>query len=134
MLAAVFWAWSAHSRAWELESRRDSTRAGIPALEEAADRVASRCGLPPFSDRESLRTFPMKIGRYSTRRETECGESVTRARADLIEAYLELDRLRPRILEAREAAGPTLPLALALAVLLAAWLWFSEIRHRRAAK
>lgn len=130
-LTSVWWAWGAYSRAWELESLRESARGRIPALEEAADQVASQCGLAPFSDRESLKTFPMEIGRYPTRRERECGEKVTKARADLIETYLELDRLRPLIVKARAGTEPTIPVVLLLGALLGIWLWFSEIRHRR---
>lgn len=134
VIIAVFWAWSAYSRVWDLEARLDAARGRIPALEEAADRVASRCGLPPFSGKEALRSFPMKIGRYPTARERECGEKVTRARADLIETYLEMDRLRPRIAEARDATGPVIPAALTLGALLGGWVWLSEIRPRRGAR
>lgn len=130
-VASAWWAWSNLSALRSLEREMQAAREEIPALEVAADAVADECGLPPFSDPESLKRFPMEIGRFPSRREMECGNRVTKARSDLIENYLEIDRLRPRIEEAGEAISPSVPIAVALAAGFVVWIWFGEIRHRR---
>lgn len=131
LLAACGWAWSSHAEVRRLEAGREAALGRIPAEEADADAVARECGLRRFSDPESLKRFPMKISRFPSREEARCGEEVTRTRSALIETYLELDRLRPVLEKARATASPSIPTALALAAVLAVWLWISELRHRK---
>ncbi len=130
-LASVWWSWSTLSRLRGLEGELKAAGEAIPTLEAAADQVAGDCGLAPFSDPESLRRFPMEVGRFPSRRRMECANRVTKARSDLIETYLEMDRLRPRIEEARDGILPGLPFAILVVVGFATWIYLGEIRPRR---
>ncbi|HXI02670.1 MAG TPA: hypothetical protein VNI57_05785 [Candidatus Saccharimonadales bacterium] len=131
ILASSWWAWSGSARLGSLEAALREAGDRIPVLEKAANDVASDCGIEPFSDPESLRRFPMKVGPRATRRETECARRVTKARSDLIETYLAMDRLRPLVSDAREAASPRGPAAGVVLLAAGAWLYASEIRPRR---
>jgi hypothetical protein len=131
LVASTSWAWLSHSRVTELEVHRQVATGRIPGLERIADGVAAECGIPRFSDERSLERFPVKVGLHPTRREAECAAKVSAARSNLIETYLELERLKPLRGKAEAAAAPSIPVALSVAAGAAVWLWASELRHRR---
>ncbi len=131
-LTSVWWIWSSFTHLRRLEGEMKEAGESLPALEAAADQVAADCGLALFSSPESLRRFPMEVGRFPSRREMECANRVTKTRSDLIETYLEMDRLRPRLEEARDALSPSVPISVILVVGFLAWIYLGEIRPRRA--
>jgi len=100
---AVWWAAAGLSRAARAAEAVAAAEADLRRKVVEADAVAADCGLARFSDEASLESFPMRIPSFPTKREMECANRVSRARAALIEEHLDLEKLRPEAAEARRS-------------------------------
>lgn len=134
---AVIACWSAvgaWSRARELAEELEVARNSLDQHLLAADRIASECGLEPFSDEESLERFPVTLPPFPTRSEMECARRVGVARSDLIEDHLKIDRTGPLLVETRDASRTRAILAGGMALVWALGIYITEIHPRRRAR
>ena len=118
-------AWQARSG----EASRAAAAARADAEEDrvAADGVAAECGLPAFSDEVSLRTFPMRVPPFPTKRESACLRKVTDARGNLINARLDLERAAPIAEVSAGVARRRLAVAGVLAAVFLAGVYLLEV-------
>jgi len=126
-------AFGAVSRSREAAAEVAAAVESLETHKVEADGVAAECGLPPFSDKKSLESFPMRIPPFPTKRESACAKKVTEARANLIEDHFKLEQATPRSFEASRTARRGVTAALGLAAVWAAGFYVLEIHFGRAA-
>ncbi len=133
-VVAVWAAAAARSRARLLAAELDEAKLSLEEHLVAADRVASECGLEPFSDGESLKHFPVTLPAVPTRREMDCAQRVAVARSDLIEDHLKIDGTEPLLQESRDASRIRSILAATMTLVWALGIYVTEILPWRRAR